>query len=129
MKIGLLILNSPYASAACNTAQRYADAALRAGHEIPRIFFYHEGVYQGSGYNAPAQDEENSVSRWAEISQSGNTELILCVASASRRGIHDETESRRHNLGAANIHPEFTLAGLGQLIEAAQDYDRLLTFG
>ena len=129
MKISLLVLGSPLAGAGADSAWRYADAAARKGHELISVFFYQDGVYNGNEYCAPAQDEVPRVERWAELAQSSNAELILCVASAARRGILDEAEARRFSKNAGNMHPAFTLAGLGQLVDAAAHCDRLLTFG
>ena len=67
--------------------------------------------------------------RWSQLSQSGDTELVLCVASAARRGVLDADESRRHGKASANMHAAFTVGGLGLLIEAATDCERLVTFG
>ena len=129
MKISLLVLGSPLAGSSADSAYHYADAALRAGHEIPGIFFYHEGVYHGNAFSAPAQDETDRVERWVELSRRGPSELVLCVASALRRGILDQAESSRRSRAAGNMHPAFTLAGLGLLVAAAGECDRLLTFG
>jgi tRNA 2-thiouridine synthesizing protein D len=53
----------------------------------------------------------------------------VCVASALRRGMLDPTEASRYEHDAASVAPEFTISGLGQLIDAAIDCDRLVTFG
>jgi len=129
VKISLLVLASPYASQSADTAWHYAQAAVRAGHELYRVFFYHEAVYHGSGLTVPAQDEVNRVQRWAALAEDSGAELVLCIASGLKRGILDDTEAERHERGAHNIHPAFVLAGLGQLVDASAHCDRLLTFG
>ena len=56
-------------------------------------------------------------------------DLVVCVAAAQRRGIVDADEAKRHGKDADNIAPGFRISGLGQLIEAAVESDRLVTFG
>jgi tRNA 2-thiouridine synthesizing protein D len=129
VKISLLVLSSPHASQSSDTAWHYAQAAVRAGHELYRVFFYHEGVYLGSRLNVSAQDEVDRVQRWADLAESSGAELVLCVASALKRGVLDDTEAKRYERGSDNIHPGFVIAGLGQLVDAGVHSDRLLTFG
>jgi tRNA 2-thiouridine synthesizing protein D len=129
MKISLLVLASPHAGQSADTAWHYAEAAVRAGHELYRVFFYHEGVYQGSGLSIAAQDEVDRVQRWAELADQSGAELVLCVASALQRGILDATEADRYERSAHSMHPAFVIAGLGQLVDAGVHSDRLLTFG
>lgn len=102
---------------------------MRAGHELYRVFFYHEGVYHGSQLNVTPQDEIDRVQRWAELADQSGVELVLCVASALQRGVLDATEASRYERSAHNIHPAFVIAGLGQLVDAGIHSDRLLTFG
>ena len=50
MKLGIQINEGPYTHEASNTALNYVRAALDAGHEIFRVFFYHDGVNNGTRY-------------------------------------------------------------------------------
>ena len=54
---------------------------------------------------------------------------MLCVAAAQRRGIADADEAKRNGKDADNIAEGFRISGLGQLIEAGIQSDRLVTFG
>ncbi len=54
---------------------------------------------------------------------------MVCVAAAQRRGILDEEEMKRHGKDANNIAPGFRISGLGQLIEAEIQCDRVVFFG
>jgi tRNA 2-thiouridine synthesizing protein D len=56
-------------------------------------------------------------------------DLVLCVAAAQRRGMVDPDEMKRHKKDADNIADKFRISGLGQLIEAGVQADRLVTFG
>ena len=51
------------------------------------------------------------------------------VVAAQRRGVVDDGEAERNGKDATNIHPAFRISGLGQLIEAAIESDRLMVFG
>jgi tRNA 2-thiouridine synthesizing protein D len=129
MKFSLLVLASPYGSESGETAYQFASAAARAGHSIYRVFFFHEGVYHGTAYSVAPQDEVNRVQRWADFAADHGTELVLCVASSVKRGLMDGTEAARHELAGESAHPGFTIAGLGQLVDAGFQSDRLITFG
>ena len=56
-------------------------------------------------------------------------DLVVCVAAAQRRGIVDESEQKRHAKDVNTIAPGFRISGLGQLIEAGIDSDRVVVFG
>ena len=75
MKLSVQINEGPYQHQASDSAYQFIKAALDKGHEIFRVFFYHDG--------------EN----------------------------------------ADNIAPGFRISGLGQLIEAGIQSDRLVVFG
>ena len=129
MKFGILVNEGPYQHQASDSAYQFARAALTAGHEIFRIFFYHDGVNNGTRLTVPPQDDRNVVDRWSELAQEHELDLVLCVAAAQRRGLLDADEAERHGKDADNIAPGFRISGLGQLIEAAIQSDRLVTFG
>lgn len=129
MKISILINEGPYTHAASDTAFNFTKAALEKGHEIFRIFFYHDGVNNGTRLTTPPQDDRNIVNRWSELAQEYKLDLVLCIAAAQRRGIVDPGEARRNGKNADNIAPGFRISGLGQLIEAGIQSDRLITFG
>ena len=41
----------------------------------------------------------------------------------------DKTEAKRYEKSGANLDEGFTISGLGQLIDAGLNADRLVTFG
>lgn len=129
MKFGVLISEGPYTHQASDTAYNFVKAALENGHEIFRVFFYHDGVNNGTRLTTPPQDDRNIVNRWSELAQQHDLDLVLCVAAAQRRGIADADEAKRNGKDADNIAPGFRISGLGQLIEAGIQSDRLITFG
>ncbi len=129
MKFGIVVNEGPYTHQAADTAYQFTKAALEKGHEIVRVFFYHDGVNNGTRLTTPPQDERNIVKRWSELAQQHKLDLVVCVAAAQRRGIVDRDEAKRHGKDADNIAAGFRISGLGQLIEAGVLADRLVAFG
>jgi tRNA 2-thiouridine synthesizing protein D len=129
MKFGILINEGPYQHQASDSAYKFIEAALEAGHEIFRVFFYHDGVNNSTRYTVPPQDDRNIQVRWSELAAKHDLDLVVCIAAAQRRGILDENEAKRQGKDGDNIAPGFRISGLGQLIEAGIQADRLVTFG
>ena len=129
MKLLIAIYGAPYSSQSCLSALNYAEAALSMGHEIVRMFFYHDGVLAANSLITPPQDEADIVERWQQLASHNGIELIACIASCLRRGILDETEAARYDKASANLADGFTISGLGQLIDASIDADKNMTFG
>lgn len=129
MKFGILVNEGPYTHQASDTAYQFTKAALAKGHEIFRVFFYNDGVYNGSRLTAPPQDDRNLVAQWSALAEQHKLDLVVCVAAAQRRGVLDEDEARRAQKDGSNIAPGFRISGLGQLIETGIQADRLMVFG
>ena len=129
MKFGILVNEGPYTHEASDTAYQFAKAVLEKGHEIFRVFFYHDGVNNGTRLTVPPQDERNIVKCWSELAEKHRLDLVICIAAAQRRGLMDAAEAKRHGKDAHNIAPGFRISGLGQLIEAGIQADRLVVFG
>lgn len=129
MKFSVLVNEGPYQHQASDSAFHFTKAALEKGHKIFRVFFYHDGVNNGTRLATPPQDERNITERWSALAEQHNLDLVVCVAAAQRRGIVDEEEMKRNGKDANNIAPGFRISGLGQLIEAGIQADRLVTFG
>jgi len=101
---------------------------LEEGHELSRVFFYQEGVYNANLLTSPASDEFDLVRGWQQINQQFGVELNICVAAALRRGVVDETEAKRLGLTSSNLQSGFNLSGLGSLAEASLTCDRVVQF-
>ena len=130
MKFVLQVSLSPYQYQASNSAYRFASAAAAKGHFITRVFFYHDGVYNANALIAPPQDEINLMEQWKQLTNSDGSPIdkVICVASALRRGVMDEENAQPLKLHA-NIAAGFRIGGLGELIEAIAESERLLVFG
>jgi tRNA 2-thiouridine synthesizing protein D len=129
MKYGILVNEGPYQHQASDTAYQFAKAALEKGHELYRVFFYHDGVHNGTRFAVPPQDDRNIPALWSEMAAKHGIDLVICIAAAQRRGLLDEGEARRQGKDGNNIAPGFRISGLGQLIEAGIQCDRLMVFG
>jgi len=129
MKFGILVSEGPYTHQASDSAYQFAKAVLAEGHEIYRIFFYHDGVNNGTRFTVPPQDDRNIQQNWSALAEEHGVDLVVCIAAAQRRGILDENEAKRQGKSGDNIAPGFRISGLGQLVEAGIQADRLITFG
>ncbi len=129
MKFAIVVYGGPYSHQAPLSAYHFASAVLQQGHEIYRVFFYHDGVYTANNAIAPPQDEPDIRKLWAELAKNNKVDLVVCIAAALRRGILDETEAKRYEKSSAGLDDAFSISGLGQLIDAGINADRLVTFG
>lgn len=129
MKLAVVVNEGPYTHQASDSAYQFTKAALAKGHEIFRVFFYHDGVNNGTRLTVPPQDERNIQKNWTELAEAHDLDLVVCIAAAQRRGILDEDEAKRQGKDTHNIAPGFRISGLGQLIEAGIQADRLVAFG
>jgi tRNA 2-thiouridine synthesizing protein D len=129
VKFGIVVSEGPYTHQASDSAYNFAKAALENGHEVPRVFFYHDGVNVGTRLSIPPQDERNIQKQWSALAAAHNVDLVICIAAAQRRGLLDENEATRQGKDANNIAEGFRISGLGQLIEMGIQTDRLMTFG
>jgi len=129
VKFGVVVSEGPYTHEASDTAYNFVKAAIEAGHEVPRVFFYHDGVNVGTRLTVPPQDDRNIQENWSAIAKEHGIDLVVCIAAAQRRGILDENEAKRQGKDADNIADGFRISGLGQLIEMGIQTDRLMMFG
>ncbi len=129
LKFGILVNEGPYQHQSADSAYQFTKAALENGHEIFRVFFYHDGVNNGTRYAIPPQDDRNITELWSALQEKYKLDLVICIAAAQRRGILDENEAKRQGKDGDNIAPGFRISGLGQLIEAGIESDRVVSFG
>jgi tRNA 2-thiouridine synthesizing protein D len=129
MKLAVMVSEGPYTHQASDTAYQFTKAALEKGHEIFRVFFYHDGVNNATRLTVPPQDDRHIQKRWTELAEKYKLDLVVCIAAAQRRGLLDENEAKRQGKDSNNIAPGFRISGLGQLIEAGIQAERLVTFG
>lgn len=124
----IVVRSAPYASQAALSAYRFCCAALDSGHAIQRIFFYEDGVLNGSANIVPPQDELHLPQAWQHLVQAHGIDAVVCVASALKYGVVDAREAERYELSGGALLPGFVIGGLGQLVDASIKADRVINF-
>lgn len=130
MIFSIMVLGSPACHEAAGSALRFAQAVIESGHTLHRVFFYHDGVSGASKLQLIPQGELPIPQQWQQLASKHNIDLVVCIASALKRGIVDADEAERHDLDSgANLLDGFNISGLGQLIDTTIESDRMVTFG
>ncbi|OAN17089.1 tRNA 2-thiouridine(34) synthase TusD [Photobacterium jeanii] len=125
----VVVVDGPaYGSQAARSAYQFAQAVVAQGHQLSRVFFYQDGVHNGSSLSVPASDEFDLVAAWQALANEHKVELQTCVAAALRRGIIGQQEAELNGLTSANLADGFEQAGLGGLAEALLTADRVIQF-
>lgn len=128
MILSLIITGAPYSSQAPYSAYQFAQAALQSGHSIHRIFLQGDGVLCANALSQPPQDESNIVTLWQTLADQQQWDIVVCIASALKRGVLDKDEAERYNKQHHNLSPNMAISGLGQLMDAIHYSDRVITF-
>ena len=129
MKFTIVVHSAPYSSQGAHTALKFCQTLVSEGHEIYRLFFFRDGVSNLNRLAVVAQDEVSLQSRWDELIQSNGIDAVACVTSSLKRGVIDQQEAKRYERPAFNLTDKAGIAGLGQLVDATQNSDRVLNFG
>lgn len=124
----LVVNGSVYGSQAARSAYQFASALVTQGHTLVSVFFYQDGVTNGSALSVPANDEFDLTKAWQTLALQHNVRLETCVAAALRRGIVSQGEATQHGLVQHNLADGFSQAGLGSLAEAMLTQDRVVQF-
>ncbi|MEM9622377.1 MAG: sulfurtransferase complex subunit TusD [Pseudomonadota bacterium] len=128
MKFTIAVHGAPYGSFANERALKFCQACVASGHEIVRVFFYHEAVLSGLNSTVPPQDEIDVTQAWADFADTHQTELAVCIANGIKRGVLSDTEQARYDKPSPTLAQPFELVGLGQLIDAMASSDRYVEF-
>ncbi|HDZ09797.1 sulfurtransferase complex subunit TusD [Pseudohongiella sp.] len=129
MIISLVIHAAPGTSQGAQTALTFCQAALDAGHQIYRLFFYEDGVHNAHALAVWPQDERDLNAAWATLIRDHRLDAVVCVASALKRGVLNTDEAARYEKNAASLEPSFEISGLGQWVDACLHSDRVVSFG
>ncbi len=113
MKYAIQINDSPLRSWSPQTGLQFIKAALASGHEVIRVFFYHEGIHNAFG---TPESTETAKSDWVVLAETAGVELVFCVSAAERRGMVAPL---------AGFQP----GGLGLWVDACLRADRIVIFG
>lgn len=128
MKFAIALFSAAHAPSS-RRALLFAQATLAGGHEIVRLFFYQDGVYNASASVVTPQDEQDLPKQWRNFVTEHQLDGVVCIAAALRRGVLNEEEAQRYQREAVAVGTPWELSGLGQLHDAVQDADRLICFG
>ena len=128
MKFAIQINSGPYQSNAGYSAFRFINAALLQGHEVFRVFFYHDGIYHAFKFATPPDDEINLTTQWSELAKRHQLDLVVCISAAQRRGLLCSDEARLQGKQDNDLADGFRISGLGQLVEATLEADRFIVF-
>ncbi len=126
MKYAIQVNGGPGQTQSAHTAYQFIKAALAEGHEITRMFFYHDGVLHGFGPSRRASSDAGAAPDWSALAASHGMDLVLCASAASRRGLLPMEETAWPD---APMAAGFRIGGLGQWVEACLKADRILVFG
>jgi tRNA 2-thiouridine synthesizing protein D len=129
MKFAIQVNASPYQSNAGRTAYQFINAVLEQGHQVFRVFFYHDGVYHAFKYATPPDDELKFTAQWSKLSNRYQVDLVVCISAAQRRGLLCSDEAKRQGKQDNDLAEGFRISGLGQLVEATLEADRFIVFG
>ena len=129
MKFSVVVYAAPYSAQAAHSALRFTRELLAQGHEVYRLFFFGDGVHNANRLATVPQDEANVQGAWDALIREHKLDSVVCVTSAIRRGIVNEVEAKRHELDAVSLKDSSEIAGLGQLIDAVANSDRVVNFG
>ncbi len=128
MTFNLFITGALYSSQASYSALQFCQAAFASGHTITQVFFYQDGVTQGTSLSVPLADEFDSVTQWQKLAEQHSVELVVCVSAAERRGVLNQQQAQEHGRDSDNLHPSFSVVGLGEFQAASLESDRTVSF-
>lgn len=124
-----LAIYCPPTAAGSHSAYQFARALLAQGHQLYRVFFYHEGVHHGSSLSCSPQDELDLCGHWQALQAEYQLDIVVCIAAGLKRGVIDSGEAERYEKPGHNLCPSFDLSGLGQWVDAVVSSDRIISFG
>ncbi|MCH8532400.1 MAG: sulfurtransferase complex subunit TusD [Saccharospirillum sp.] len=128
MNIQINVYASPWNQQTCLDALAFSQAAVASGHQLVRVFFFMDGVYNGIRSQAPATDEPDILAQWQSLKQNAQCELLLCVAASANRGLLSAAEAKRQLKDTATVAEGFELVGLGQWALGYGECDRVVSF-
>ncbi|PPI86480.1 sulfurtransferase complex subunit TusD [Candidatus Pantoea edessiphila] len=128
MNYNLLVMGPPYGTQNATSALLFAQALLKAGHNLKSIFFYREGVLNANQFITIPHNEFNIIHEWQNLNRTQGVLLNICISSAFYRGILDTPESEHLHCSSGNLQSGFNFSGLKSLAEAIVNCDRVVQF-
>ncbi|CAM3968796.1 MULTISPECIES: sulfurtransferase complex subunit TusD [Shewanella] len=127
-KLIIQVNQAGYGQGSSYQALQFTQAAIDAGHEVLKVFFYQDGVLSTNHLQSPASDEFALYQAWRELGQTHKVPLVNCVSAALRRGVLSAAESAENQLQHWNLEPPFQMGGLGELVTGIEQADRVICF-
>lgn len=124
----LLVTSAPYSNQSAYSAYRFALAAVKLTHQIKGVFFYQAGTLNGSALQQMPSDEFNLHDGWKSLCAEHNIPLMVCVSTATKRGITNAKDAVDADQVHHSLSAEFQSVGLGDLAVLIADSDRLVQF-
>lgn len=118
-QIALVVTTPPHNNFTATAIDMAKSIISMADTQLVGVFFYQDGVLNAQQDLAMPSDEFQAVKAWQSIKQDYDIPLHLCVTAGEKRGLTDD-ESR------LNILDEFTISGLGELVELTTQADRVI---
>jgi tRNA 2-thiouridine synthesizing protein D len=128
MKYAIQINGAPDASQGSASAYRFIEAALRRGHRIVRVFFYHDGVHNAMRHARPPEGKRSWSNVWSDLAKEHDIDLVLCISALQRRGVAEVADERSSDDGSLMIDG-FRVGGLAMWVDACLEADRVVVFG
>ena len=128
MKYTVVVHSSPYSGQSARTALSFCRELINRQHQLLCVFFFHDGVSNAARWTESPQGEVNLPAQWSSFHENSAVPLLLCVSAGARRGLVDQ-QSDMEDEPIELINDGFEIAGLGRLVEASTESDRLITFG
>tara|TARA_R110000868_G_C10444341_1_gene725695 strand:- start:174 stop:515 length:342 start_codon:yes stop_codon:yes gene_type:complete len=113
MKFCLIISCNP-SSNLSYTALKFAKSVIKLNHQISTLFFLSDGVYHSLKSN---NKEDIFWHDWLKLMAINKIKLLTCSSANIKRGINID-----------NTSSYIKIAGLGELIIAMQESQRVIKF-
>lgn len=116
------INSSPYQSQSAYTGLQFCHAVVKQ-HELKRIFFYQDGIYNALTTVASNPNTPNLNQQWEDLSREHHIDLLVCISAAQLRGLQSEKTGQSCQPSAG-----FRIGGMGEMAEAIIEADRFIVF-
>lgn len=121
-KLALMVTSPPHNNNSATALAFAEQALLNKNVELIGVFFYQDGVLTANKNVVLPNDELQAVNAWKRLYQQYQLPLHLCISAGEKRGLSDHNDDNK----IANISPEFTVSGLGELVSLTTMADRVV---
>lgn len=129
LRFALMVTSAPGQNQGAMSAYRFARAITAEGHKLAAVFFFEDGVFNGSTLFRLPADRFDLIEAWRSLAFASGAELMLCSTSAEQRGIFAAKRAAWSDEYPSNVAPGFSISGLAAFMERLDQIDRILVFG